>query len=122
MRLMPFEPAAPRSVAGGLRHTRCHDQPFTRLQVLNFSKQRMADRANGIIEFSVNHDFEDRNVFHFWERYTSNATMGQHNTQPEITKFMENVSLSVLYTCILAHSMSLRVYDTAEQYSLDSLS
>jgi quinol monooxygenase YgiN len=60
-------------------------------QVLDFSKQQMADRSNGILEFSVNHDFEDKNVFHFWERYTSNATMGQHNTQPEITKFMENV-------------------------------
>lgn len=71
------------------------EQPLRMLvpyQVLDFSKQRMADRANGILEFGVNHDFEDKNVFHFWERYSSNATMGTHNTQPEITKFMERVS------------------------------
>jgi quinol monooxygenase YgiN len=60
-------------------------------QVLDFSRERMADRSNGILEFSVNHDFQDANVFHFWERYTSNASLGQHNTQPEVTQFMENV-------------------------------
>jgi quinol monooxygenase YgiN len=64
------------------------------VQVLDFSRERMADRSNGILEFSVNHDFQDANVFHFWERYTSNASLGQHNTQPEVTQFMENVSVS----------------------------
>jgi hypothetical protein len=64
------------------------------VQVLDFSRERMADRSNGILEFSVNHDFQDANVFHFWERYTSNASLGQHNTQPEVTQFMENVSAS----------------------------
>ena len=63
-------------------------------QVLDFSRERMADRTNGILEFSVNHDFQDANVFHFWERYTSNASLGQHNTQPEVTRFMEDVSRS----------------------------
>lgn len=62
------------------------------VQVLDFSRERMADRSNGILEFSVNHDFQDANVFHFWERYTSNASLGLHNTQPEVTQFMENVS------------------------------
>jgi quinol monooxygenase YgiN len=65
--------------------------PFD-VQVLDFSRERMSDRSNGILEFSVNHDFQDTNVFHFWERYTSNASLGQHNTQPEITQFMQDVS------------------------------
>lgn len=67
---------------------------FSTLQVLDFSRDRMVDRANGILEFSVNHDFEETNVFHFWERYSSNATLGQHNTQPQVTKFMQDVSRS----------------------------
>lgn len=72
-------------------------------QVLDFSRERMADRSNGILEFSVNHDFQDANVFHFWERYTSNASLGQHNTQPEVTQFMENVRDSTnMVACLLS--------------------
>jgi quinol monooxygenase YgiN len=76
-------------------------------QVLDFSRERMADRSNGILEFSVNHDFEDTNVFHFWERYTSNASLGQHNTQPEITQFMEDVSARTSsVACVLSASIA----------------
>lgn len=65
--------------------------------MLDFSRERMSDRANGILEFSVNHDFEDAHVFHFWERYSSNAMLGQHNTQPEVTKFMQDVSRDICH-------------------------
>ena len=50
-----------------------HIDDIQPVQVLDFSRERMADRSTGILEFSVNHDFQDANVFHFWERYTSNG-------------------------------------------------
>jgi quinol monooxygenase YgiN len=31
-------------------------------------------------------------VFHFWERYDSNVSLGKHNTTPEMEQFMNKVS------------------------------
>lgn len=52
----------------------------------------MANRSNGIQEFTCAVDGWEKNVFHFWERYESNAALGRHNTKPEVVKFMEEVS------------------------------
>jgi quinol monooxygenase YgiN len=60
-------------------------------EVMDFSRGEMTDRANGILEFGVNHDMEDKNVFHFFERYSSNAKLGEHNVKPEVKAFMEKV-------------------------------
>ena len=34
----------------------------------------------------------EKNVFHFWERYSSNRDMGLHSTTPEVQAFMEEAS------------------------------
>lgn len=60
-------------------------------EVMDFSRGEMTDRANGILEFGVNHDMEDKNVFHFFERYSSNAKLGEHNVKPEVKAFMEKL-------------------------------
>lgn len=60
-------------------------------KVVDFSVREMEDRSNGILEFGCNHDLEDKNVFHFWERYTSNTTMGRHNVKKPMIEFMEKV-------------------------------
>eukprot|EP00878_Enallax_costatus_P003742 GHUV01003958.1.p1 GENE.GHUV01003958.1~~GHUV01003958.1.p1 ORF type:complete len:295 (+),score=70.14 GHUV01003958.1:34-918(+) len=61
-------------------------------QLTQFSQQQMANRSNGIHEFTCAADGWDQNVFHFWERYESNTAMGRHNTRPEVVKFMEQVT------------------------------
>lgn len=53
----------------------------------------MSDRANGILEYGVNHDMEDKNVFHFFERYASNGKLGEHNVKPAVKDFMEKVCI-----------------------------
>lgn len=60
--------------------------------ILDFSVGRASNPENGIIEFSCNQDIHDKNVFHFWERYDGNTSLGRHNTTPEFVKFMEGVS------------------------------
>ena len=60
-------------------------------EVVDFSRREMADRTNGIIEFGCSHDIEDANVFHFFERYTTNGKLGEHNVKEPVKKFMEKV-------------------------------
>lgn len=52
----------------------------------------MKEKDSGIVSFEVSQDLNESNVFHFWERYESNSQMGKHNTCPEMTKFLEDVS------------------------------
>ncbi|KAI8466752.1 MAG: hypothetical protein J3K34DRAFT_432696 [Monoraphidium minutum] len=59
--------------------------------VTQFSQARMDDRANGLHAFDCVRDQWEPNVFHFWERYESNVSLGRHNTLPEVTQFMEQV-------------------------------
>lgn len=59
--------------------------------ITDFSVQQMSNRSNGIQEFTCAVDAWESNVFHFWERYESNAAMGRYNTKPEVVKFMEEV-------------------------------
>lgn len=66
--------------------------------ILDFSLGKASNPENGIIEFSCNQDIYDKNVFHFWERYDGNASLGRHNTTPEFVKFMEGVSLTHFWT------------------------
>jgi quinol monooxygenase YgiN len=61
-------------------------------EVMQFTKQQMAQKSNGIHEFQCLVDGWDDNVFHFWERYESNVTLGRHNTRPEVEAFMNKVS------------------------------
>ncbi|KAK9841039.1 hypothetical protein WJX81_007213 [Elliptochloris bilobata] len=59
--------------------------------ILDFSQGKATHRSAGILEFKVSVDQYEPNVFYFWERYDGNATMGRHNTGPEIRAFMENI-------------------------------
>jgi quinol monooxygenase YgiN len=59
--------------------------------IVAFSSGRMSNSANGILEFSASQDVFEPHVFHMWERYDSNASLGVHNTTPEYTAFMERV-------------------------------
>lgn len=59
--------------------------------ILDFSLGRAANKQNGILEFTCSQDSYATNVFHFWERYDGNTSMGRHNTTPEFMKFMEGV-------------------------------
>ena len=60
--------------------------------ILDFSLGKASNPENGIIQFSCSQDIYDKNVFHFWERYDGNTSLGRHNTTPEFVKFMEGVS------------------------------
>lgn len=50
-----------------------------------------ADRSTGLLAFECSNDRWDANVFHFWERYESNAAMGRLNNRDDMQNFMENV-------------------------------
>ena len=60
-------------------------------EVTAYSKRQMSDRSSGILSFDCSRDGGDTNVFHFWEVYESNVTMGRHNTTPEVESFMNKV-------------------------------
>lgn len=59
--------------------------------ISDFSKGRMSNKAAGILEFECNQDPFQPQVFHMWERYDCNVSMGRHNTTPEYTAFLERV-------------------------------
>jgi quinol monooxygenase YgiN len=61
-------------------------------QALDFSQKQMGNRSSGIQEFTCAADNWEPNVFHFWERYDSNVSLGRHNTTPEMEQFMSKVS------------------------------
>jgi hypothetical protein len=46
----------------------------------------------GVIEFSYGRDSYEPNVFHFWERYDSNVSLGRHNTREDIVAFLEDLT------------------------------
>lgn len=60
-------------------------------QAMEFSQKQMGNRSSGIQEFTCSADGWEPNVFHFWERYDSNVSLGKHNTTPEIEQFMQKV-------------------------------
>ena len=74
--------------------------------ILDFSLGKASNAQNGIIEFSCSQDIYDKNVFHFWERYDGNTSLGRHNTTPEFVKFMEGVILSLKLS--LARAMQIQ--------------
>lgn len=50
-----------------------------------------AAKRRGVIEFTYGRDSYEPNVFHFWERYDSNVSLGRHNTRDEVVAFMERL-------------------------------
>jgi hypothetical protein len=58
---------------------------------MEFSHKQMGNRSSGIQEFTCSADNWEPNVFHFWERYDSNVSLGKHNTTPEMEQFMKKV-------------------------------
>ena len=64
--------------------------------ILDFSIGRKSVKSNGILEYTCSQDIYEPNVFHFWERYDGNMSMGRHNTSKEVTSFMEGVRVSLL--------------------------
>ena len=65
---------------------RCRD-------ITDFSHGKMRNSENGIQAFECSQDRYEPNVFHFWERYSSNVNMGRHNSTPEMQTFMSEVEL-----------------------------
>lgn len=59
--------------------------------ILDFSLGKASNKDNGIVEFVCSRDLYESNVFHFWERYDGNVSLGRHNTSPEFMSFMEGV-------------------------------
>jgi quinol monooxygenase YgiN len=59
---------------------------------MEFSQKQIGNRSSGIQEFTCSADGWEPNVFHFWERYDSNVSLGKHNTTPEMEQFMNKVS------------------------------
>jgi quinol monooxygenase YgiN len=59
--------------------------------IMAFSKGRMSIKESGILEFECNQDSFEPHVFHMWERYDCNASLGRHNTTPEYRAFLERV-------------------------------
>eukprot|EP00240_Pyramimonas_obovata_P015593 CAMPEP_0118933222 /NCGR_PEP_ID=MMETSP1169-20130426/11680_1 /TAXON_ID=36882 /ORGANISM="Pyramimonas obovata, Strain CCMP722" /LENGTH=275 /DNA_ID=CAMNT_0006875957 /DNA_START=60 /DNA_END=887 /DNA_ORIENTATION=- len=49
------------------------------------------DSANGILSFECHPDAYEKGVFHFWERYTTNASMAAYNSKKEAQTFMKEV-------------------------------
>ncbi len=68
-----------------------------------FTKGRMSNKEAGILEFECNQDPFEPHVFHIWERYDGNVSLGRHNTTPEYHAFLERVrgpnSLPLLPRC-----------------------
>lgn len=60
--------------------------------ITSYSLEQAKERASGIVVFNCVRDQWDDHVFHFWERYESNASLGRHNTCPRVVQFMEEVS------------------------------
>lgn len=60
-------------------------------QAMEFSQKQIGNRSSGIQEFTCSADGWEPNVFHFWERYDSNVSLGKHNTTPEMEQFMNQV-------------------------------
>ena len=56
-----------------------------------YSKAKVADKANGMVSFECMQDSWDPNVFHFFENYDSNVSLGRHNTSAEYQAFMQKV-------------------------------
>lgn len=67
---------------------RCRD-------IVDFSKGRMAVRSSGVLAFECLQDRYEENVFHFWERYESNPSMGRHNNSAEMQAFMTKARVPV---------------------------
>ena len=84
--------------------------------IMDFSQGKASQRSAGIMEFQVSVDQYEPHVFYFWERYEGNASLGRHNTSPEIRAFMENVRWPVLAGC--AASLPLHV---SQQYMLHGI-
>lgn len=53
---------------------------------------RAAATKRGVIEFSYGRDSYEPKVFHFWERYDSNVSLGRHNTRDDIVAFLEDLT------------------------------
>ena len=71
--------------------------------IMDFSHGKQKVKSSGILEFGVSRDQFEPNVFHTWERYDSNGSLGRHNTCPEFQAFMENVSCLPAHPIFLSH-------------------
>lgn len=74
--------------------------------ILDFSLGKASNKDNGIIEFVCSRDLYEPNVFHFYERYDGNVSLGRHNTSPEFMSFMERVR--ALYSAATLAPLPLR--------------
>lgn len=82
--------------------------------ILDFSLGKAANKSNGIVEFVCSQDLYESNVFHFWERYDGNVSLGRHNTTPEFQKFMESVSGSLSGTWLSGSLRDLQAEPLSE--------
>lgn len=60
-------------------------------QLLTNVQQAKSDCTSGLLAFECSNDRWDSSVFHFWERYESNAALGRFNNRDDIKNFMIHV-------------------------------
>eukprot|EP00270_Netrium_digitus_P008341 TRINITY_DN248_c0_g1_i1.p1 TRINITY_DN248_c0_g1~~TRINITY_DN248_c0_g1_i1.p1 ORF type:complete len:282 (+),score=63.04 TRINITY_DN248_c0_g1_i1:31-846(+) len=60
-------------------------------QVIEWADGLKADKSKGVLQFECSVDAYEKNVFHFWERYSSFPAMNDTRASPEHCKFMNDV-------------------------------
>ncbi|KAJ4308191.1 hypothetical protein N0V94_009461 [Neodidymelliopsis sp. IMI 364377] len=60
------------------------------LEAVYAETTRLAASEPGSIYYCICRDSDDRNVFHFFERYTGRAAFEEHNAQPIVQKLMRD--------------------------------
>lgn len=58
------------------------------LEAVYAETTRLAQFEAGAIYYCIARDGEDRNIFHFFERYAGRVAFDEHNAQPIIQKLM----------------------------------
>eukprot|EP01024_Parvocaulis_polyphysoides_P043769 TRINITY_DN40170_c0_g1_i2.p3 TRINITY_DN40170_c0_g1~~TRINITY_DN40170_c0_g1_i2.p3 ORF type:complete len:227 (-),score=30.78 TRINITY_DN40170_c0_g1_i2:477-1118(-) len=58
---------------------------------MQYSKEKIKVKENGIFEFEIFQDMWEQQVFHSWERYLNNRCMNDHSSSKELMQFMEKV-------------------------------
>lgn len=60
------------------------------LEAVYAETARLAQYESGTVYYCIARDSEDRNSFHFFERYKGRLAFEEHNAQPVIQKLMED--------------------------------
>ena len=67
--------------------------------VESFSKQLLAQREAGLVEYACMADRWEDNVFHIWERFDSNASLNNYVGSERVQQFMQKVRPAQRASC-----------------------